>query len=215
MCAKFYRVNYNPPKNGERYSREEWQEWIDTHRPFFTLPPQYQHKGPPRRGDPRIPLLHFALLFTDTQSFEACKRFYLLYEWETLEKSSHLTVKRLVSHIQATYPFFENIKAARSLSPSPKDYLLSIATNIDLAPYYALDPKLIFQTKEGIQEIFQMKDSFFWYWDVDETPYTGWPATTNPEFEPYLHESFSDDEYESGDPSSGEDEGSETDLDND
>ncbi|KAL4244990.1 hypothetical protein ABKN59_002852 [Abortiporus biennis] len=165
MCAKFYRVNYNPPKNGERYSREEWQEWIDTHRPFFTLPPQYQHKGPPRRGDPRIPLLHFALLFTDTQSFEACNRLGLLYEWETLEKSSHLTVKRL--------------------------------------------------TKEGIQEIFQMKDSFFWYWDVDETPYTGWPATTNPEFEPYLHESFSDDEYESGDPSSGEDEGSETDLDND
>ncbi|KAI0783027.1 hypothetical protein C8Q75DRAFT_895533 [Abortiporus biennis] len=204
-------ANYKPPKNGSIYTREEWQEWIDTHTPFWLLPPIYTPKGPPQLSDHRLPLFHFAVPFTDTRSFEACKRLGLLYEFEVYEYTSHtVIVERLISHIQAKYPSLKHIEVTRPLSLSEEDYLFSIGDDIDMRQYYDLDPQEVSRAKKYIQKILQTNAKFLWYWDMEETPYTGWPASTHPKFTRFLPEAFIDVDSDSDEPIFYDDSGSDT-----
>ncbi|KAI0783029.1 hypothetical protein C8Q75DRAFT_785520 [Abortiporus biennis] len=191
-------MSYRPdskPKRPRRGSKEEWNEWVATHRPLRSLPPPYRC-SPSDMSEP-APQLHWAIPFTARQSFEACKRLGLTRRWESAETHRFRSIHLLVEHIRATFPWLKTIDYTTSLLSDSESFILSLFTNKSRFQYPILPLKKLLKTMKNIQEILQTKEKFLWYWNFNEGPRSGWPPTTDPEFEAHLPEAFDDpDDYD-------------------
>ncbi|KAI0783019.1 hypothetical protein C8Q75DRAFT_785496 [Abortiporus biennis] len=209
-------VTHSAPKSKrpQRVSDEEWNEWVVTHRPLRSLPPPY--RSSPKNTSDRVPQLHWAIPFTARQSFEACRQAGLTGRWDTAESNRFGSVELFVKHIRATFPWLTTINYTASLLSDSESYILSLFTNKTRFRYQPILPlKKLLKTMKNIQEILQTKEKFLWYWDFKEGPRSGWPPTTDPEFEAHLSEAFDDpddyDDFPCPD-SDSESDGSETEM---
>ncbi|KAI0795538.1 hypothetical protein C8Q75DRAFT_730469 [Abortiporus biennis] len=173
---------YKPPANGKYFTRQEKEEWNDTHQPFTFLPRMYQCSG--RKDSLRpIPTLHFAIKITTREAYDACIRHDIMFPGDEYESHKHYAVTALVRHLEKEYAWLDSLQEATTLTNSDECYILSLFTNKDHYRYFTKTiPVKLQRVMYGIEKILQKKEPWLWYWDSMESPVTGWYTTTHPEF---------------------------------
>ncbi|KAI0782825.1 hypothetical protein C8Q75DRAFT_811409 [Abortiporus biennis] len=157
---------YKPPANGVFFTRQEIEEWNDTHQPFTLLPRMYQVSG--RKDSMRpIPTLHFAIKITTREAYDSCIRHDLMFPSDEYDSHKHYAVTAL----------------ATTLKNSDDPYILSLFTNKDYYRYFTKTiPVKLQRVMYGIGKILQTNEPWLWYWDSMESPVTGWYTTAHREF---------------------------------